>query len=61
LYPPARHMEDTVNNKLRETSERLALLLIAQPREGWEEEFEELIRREVGRLAIPAGESGRDE
>jgi hypothetical protein len=54
-------MEDTVNNKLRETSERLALLLIAQPREGWEEEFEELIRREVGRLAIPAGESGRDE
>jgi hypothetical protein len=54
-------MEDTANNKLRETSERLALLLIAQPREGWEEEFEELIRREVERLAIPAGGSGRDE
>ena len=54
-------MEDTVNNKLRETSERLALLLIAQPRQGWETEFEELIRREIERLAVPAGESGCDE
>jgi len=48
-------------DRLRETSERLALLLIAQPLEGWEPEFEELIRREIGRLAVPAGESGRDE
>jgi hypothetical protein len=47
--------------RLRETSERLALLLIAQPREGWEDEFEELVRREVERLTVPAGESGRDE
>jgi len=54
-------MEDTVNNKFRETSERLALLLVAQPRKGWEDEFEELIRREVERLAIPAGERERDE
>jgi hypothetical protein len=54
-------MKDTLNNKLVETSERLALLLIAQPREGWEEKFEELIRREVERLALPTGESGRDE
>jgi hypothetical protein len=56
-----RGIEGTADNKFRETSERLALLLIAQPREGWEEEFEELIRREVERLAVPAGESGRDE
>jgi len=49
-------MEDTLNNKLVETSERLALLLIAQPRQGWENEFEELIHREIERLTIPAGE-----
>jgi len=34
----------------------LLLLLIARPREGWEAEFEELIRREIGRFAIPATE-----
>ncbi len=46
---------------LRETSERLALLLIAQPRKGWETEFEELICREIERLGLPVAESGRDE
>jgi hypothetical protein len=51
----------STEDRLRETSERLALLLIAQPREGWEDEFEELIRREVERLAVPAGEQERDE
>ena len=40
-------MDTATDSRYRETSERLALLLIAQPREGWEEEFEELIRREV--------------
>jgi hypothetical protein len=54
-------MEDTPNNKFRETSERLALLLIAQPRQGWENEFEELIHREIERLTVPAGGSERDE
>ncbi len=54
-------MEDTPNKKLIETSERLALLLIAQPRQGWESEFEELIRREIERLAVLPGESGCDE
>ena len=49
------------NTKLRETWDRLVLLLIAQPREGWEPEFEEITRREIERLAVPAGESGRDE
>ena len=54
-------MEDTPNNKLVETSERLALLLLAQPRQGWENEFEELIHREIERLTVPAGESERNE
>lgn len=52
---------DAVKNRLRETWDRLALLLITQPREGWEPEFEEITRREIERLAVPAGEGGRDE
>lgn len=51
----------STEDRLRETSERLALLLIAQPREGWESEFEELIHREIERLELPVGESGCDE
>jgi len=54
-------MDTATDSRYRETSERLALLLIAQPREGWEDEFEELIHREIERLVIPAGESERDE
>ncbi len=54
-------MEGTADTRLRETWDRLVLLLIAQPREGWEPEFEEITRREIERLAGPAGESGRDE
>jgi len=37
------------------------MLLIAQPPEGWELDFEAITRREIERLAVPAGESGRDE
>jgi len=51
----------STEDRLRETSERLTLLLIAQPREGWEDEFEELIRREVERLAVPVSEGDRNE
>ncbi len=54
-------MEDAAVNKLRETWDRLVPLLIAQPREGFEPEFEELIRREIERRAVPDGESGHDE
>jgi NADPH-dependent 2,4-dienoyl-CoA reductase/sulfur reductase-like enzyme len=53
--------ESASGNDFRETWDRLVLLLIAQPREGWEPEFEEITRREVERLAIPAGKRGRDE
>jgi hypothetical protein len=54
-------MEGAANTRLREVWDRLVLLLIAQPREGWESEFEDITRREIDRLAIPAGESERDE
>ncbi len=54
-------MENALDINRRETWDRLVLLLITQPREGWEPEFEEITRREIARLAVPAGESGRDE
>ena len=54
-------MEDAADNKVRETWDRLVLLLIARPQEGWEPEFEAITRREIERLAVPAGESARDE
>jgi hypothetical protein len=54
-------MQDgAVDNKLRETWDRLVLLLIAQPREGWEPEFHEITRREIERLAIPAAGNGQN-
>jgi hypothetical protein len=54
-------MNGVEDNKLRETWDRLVLLLITQPREGWESEFEDITRREIERLGVPAGESERDE
>ena len=53
--------ESVADNKLRETWDRLVLLLITQPREGWEPEFKEITRREIERLAVPVGEKDRDE
>jgi hypothetical protein len=50
-----------IDNQLRETWDRLVLLLISQPREGWEPEFEEITRREIERLAVPVGESESNE
>jgi hypothetical protein len=54
-------MEGVENNKLLETWDRLVLLLIARPREGWEPEFEEITRREIERLAVPVEGSERGE
>ena len=55
-------MQDgAADNKLREIFDRLVLLVIAQPREGWEPEFEEITRREIERLAVPAVKTERDE
>jgi hypothetical protein len=45
-------MDATSDN--REELDRLLLLLISRPRQGFECEFEDLCRREVGRLAAPA-------
>ncbi len=52
---------DTPDTDLRETWDRLTLLLIAQPREGWEPEFEEITRREIKRLSVSAEGQDRDE
>ena len=38
--------------------DRLTLLLIARPLEGWEPEFEEITRREIERLAVPDEQEG---
>jgi hypothetical protein len=53
--------ESVADNKLRETWDRLVLLLIAQPREGWEPEFEAITRREIERLAVTKGQQEHDE
>ena len=53
--------ESVAENKFRETWDRLVLLLITQPRDGWEHEFEEITRREIERLAVPVGEGKSDE
>lgn len=50
---------DTTYDK-REMWDRLALLLIAQPREGWESEFEDITRREIERLAPTTAEVERE-
>ena len=49
------------NERLLETWDRLVLLLVARPRDGWEREFEEISRREIERLAVPAAEVRDDE
>ena len=54
-------MGTTADGRLRETWDRLVLRLIAQPREGWNLEFEEIARREIERLAVWADEQERDE
>jgi hypothetical protein len=52
--------ENAANNSLRETWDRLVLLLIARPLEGWEPEFEEITRREIERLSVPVNGQQRD-
>ncbi len=52
---------DVADAKLRETWDRLVLLLITKPRKGWEREFHEITRREVERLELPNSESESDE
>lgn len=49
-------MDATEHDRTRELWDRLVLLLIARPCEGWEPEFEKITRREIERLAIPTEE-----
>jgi hypothetical protein len=53
-------VRSAAEHKLCETWDRLVLLFIARPIEGWEPEFEEITRREIERLAIPVEEQGHD-
>jgi hypothetical protein len=53
--------ESASENDFRETWDRLILLLIARPQKGWESEFEEIVRREIERLTIPAAGDGHNE
>jgi hypothetical protein len=53
-------MEGAKHSKL-ETWDRLVLLLIARPLAGWQEEFNEIVRREIERLAVAAAEVEGDE
>jgi NADPH-dependent 2,4-dienoyl-CoA reductase/sulfur reductase-like enzyme len=54
-------MERAQDNSLTETWDRLVLLLIARPREGWEPEFEEITRREIERIKPLTQEAVCDE
>lgn len=51
---------DRNEDKIRETWDRLVILLAAQPREGWEHEFAEIARREVERLRVYSPEAEDD-
>jgi len=42
---------EATREEQREMWDRLVLLLIARPREGWETEFRAITRREIERLA----------
>jgi hypothetical protein len=42
---------DTEHDSQKETCDRLVLLLASRPRDGWEDIYEEVSRREVERLA----------
>ena len=54
-------MESVSDNEFQDTWDRLVLLLIAQPREGWEPEFEEITRREIERLSVPQARRERSD
>jgi hypothetical protein len=51
----------TRNTEHREFLDRLVLLLISHPDEGWEKEFKDITRREIERLTVPVGKERRDE
>ena len=54
-------MDAEFDNKSAETWDRLVLLLITQPFDGWESEYAQIKRREIERLAVPATYQDCDE
>lgn len=54
-------MKDESTKRPQESWDRLLLLLIAEPQEGWEVEFKAITRREIERLLIPVSTSETDE
>ncbi len=46
----------TTDSGHRESLDRLTLLLISRPEEGWDKEFKDITRREIERLTVPARE-----
>lgn len=50
---------DAAKDRAREIWDRLTVLFIARPLEGWEAVFEDITRREIERLAIPDEEQDR--
>jgi hypothetical protein len=44
---------DAKDREIRETWDRLVLLLISLPCEGWEHEFQQINRREIHLLTPP--------
>ena len=51
----------TTDSGHRESLDRLTLLLISRPEEGWEKEFKDITRREIKRLAVPIAAQEGDE
>ena len=43
-----------------EQRDRLLLLLVAQPKVGFEREFEELLKKEIERFMLPPNKGERD-
>ncbi len=54
-------MDAEFDNKSAETWDRLVLLLITQPHDGWESEYAEIKRREIKRLAVSGACQDSDE
>jgi hypothetical protein len=54
-------MDAEFDNESAETWDRLVLLLITQPQDGWESEYAEIKWREIERLAVSAACQDCDE
>ncbi len=60
LHPSPMIEKGENGDELQEVWDRLVLLLITEPRTGWEREFREITRREIERLAMLADPQEHD-